>query len=128
MPSPTPSITPKTSTTPTTPATPSIPPTPTILDQSELDKRVKRSPSPNELILEFKDLTLEMVSDLIENRRHLLTHPVVESFLSAIWQKSTIRKIYIGTFYIYLLFLIVYATFIGILATQPKGNFLKFLM
>lgn len=96
----------------------------TVLNQSSLDNMVTRS--LNEYTFELKKVTLDLVLKLIENDRQLLVHPVVETFLSVIWQKSKVRKLFSVLFCVHLFFLVGTAALIGTIGSpiwQPKGKF-----
>ena len=118
--------TPTASTNPTPLAsTNATPPASTILDQSGLNEKVKRSSCRTEYTFQLKDITLERVLKLISDNRELVSHPVVETFLSAIWQKSKVRNLFIVLFWAYLVFVVLSAILLGYIGNpiwQPKGK------
>ena len=101
------------------------PPTPpTILDKSALDKKVKRDGT--KYTFDFKSINLDRISELIRNRRHLLSHPCIEAYLSAKWMN--IRKFFIANFVFFLFFLVAFTVLISMIGNpswNPNGKHFK---
>ena len=115
-----------TASTNTIPPSPLVSTNPTILDK--LNKRIERLPGGSEYTFKLQELTLESVFKLIESDRQLLLHPVIESFLSAVWRKSHARKLFFGFFWLYVIFIVWSAYLLGMIGNpiwQTKGKFKK---
>ena len=101
------------------------PPPPIILDKSVLDKKVKKDGT--KYTFDFKDINLGRISELVRNRRHLLSHPCIEAYLSAKW--TNIRKFFIANSVFYLCFLVTFTVLIGMIGNpswNPNGKQLKY--
>lgn len=94
----------------------------TILDKSVERGGDEDTNSPNSYLqINFSSLvsskrpTTQVIKDMINFKstatRALITHPVIQTFLTLKWRKR--KKIFMLNFLIYLLFLIVYSCFLG---------------
>ena len=103
----------------------STPTPPTILDKSALDARVHKNGT--KYTFDFKHINLDRISELVRNRRHLLSHPCIEAYLSAKWMN--IRKFFIANFVFFLLFLVTFTVLIWMIGNpswNPNGKHLKY--
>ena len=98
---------------------------PIILDKSTLDKNVQKDGT--KYTFDFKDINLDRISELVCNRRHLLSHPCIEAYLSAKWKN--IRHFFIANFVIFLCFIVTFTVLIWMIKNpswNPNGKHFKY--
>ena len=112
------------------PSSRSSTPTPTfnvggVLDKVNLDARVQKTGT--EYKFDFRGITWEKISDLILYRRHLLSHPCIEAYLSAKWKD--IRIFFIANFVFFLSFIVTFTVLIWMIENpswNPNGKHFKY--
>ena len=93
---------------------------PTVLDKSALDKRVKKNGTVYTFDFKHINLDSDEFSELVRDRRHFLSHPVIEAYISAKW--TNIRKFYIINFWVFFFLLAAFTVLIGFGSLKMEGN------